>query len=98
MTDYVLWDAGYGREASKRYKTPDALRKAVRQTIISYGQGNRPVRYELCSLNYNSYKKQQNADFMDLYKWRGALYAIGKTVYYRTKDKTSVVLPSGKLQ
>lgn len=96
MTEYVLWDAAYGLEASKRYTDLDKLRKETYNKIIKYGQKTRiSSRFEVVSINYGKGW---------MYTGRGDLEAVGKNVYYtiwvdgRPTNRRRLVMPNGKLK
>ena len=98
MTEYVLWDAAYGMEVSRRYTNLDDLRKAVYGFVQRNGKRTHIVsRFEVVSVRYT---KSGRPD----YTGRGHMDSVGKTVYYtvwndsRPTDRVSVVLPSGKLK
>lgn len=96
MVEYVLWDAAYGVEVSKRYTDLDKLRKESYQKVIKHGQRTHmSSRFEVVSINYGK---------RWMYTGRGDLDAVGKNVYYTIwKDgvptnSTRLVLPNGKLK
>ena len=95
MTDYALWDAAYGMEASKRYTSIEELRKAAYNKVIKYGQRTKmSSRYEIVSINYGK---------RWIYTGRADMDAVGNTVYYtawrsgRPTGKRWIVQPNGKL-
>lgn len=96
MTEYVLWDAAYGVEASKRYTDLDKLRKDVYKKIIKDGQRTpRLPRFEVVSVVYGK---------PWMYTGRGALEAVGTNVYYTIwvndtpTNRRRLVMPNGKLK